>query len=300
MKRLCALLLAALLLLSGCAAGRPDGSLPTLTVTFLDVGKADCILLEAEGRAAMIDAGNQGDAEEILALLSAKGISSLDFLLLTHLDKDHIGGADALIESVPIGTIYAPDYDKGNKQYDQYIAALTAAGIEPVHPTEPVDLTLGQAQITLLPGAQAAYEESNDYSIFLELLYGQTSFLFAGDAEETRLAEYLAPRSAPLRRAQGAAPRPRLRAVRGVLHLRLPAVRGHHLRRGRHARRQRRGVPPGPGRKGLRNGLRPGRPHLGRPSGLRRLRRRSFHVLNNFLCRFFFTLMSLSSLGFIL
>ena len=192
MKRLCALLLAALLLLSGCAAGRPDGSLPTLTVTFLDVGKADCILLEAEGRAAMIDAGNQGDAEEILALLSAKGISSLDFLLLTHLDKDHIGGADALIESVPIGTIYAPDYDKGNKQYDQYIAALTAAGIEPVHPTEPVDLTLGQAQITLLPGAQAEYEESNDYSIFLELLYGQTSFLFAGDAEETRLAEYLA------------------------------------------------------------------------------------------------------------
>ena len=118
MKRLCTLLLAALLLLSGCAAGRPDGSLPTLTVTFLDVGKADCILLEAEGRAAMIDAGNQGDAEEILALLSAKGISSLDFLLLTHLDKDHIGGADALIESVPIGTIYAPDYDKGNKQYD--------------------------------------------------------------------------------------------------------------------------------------------------------------------------------------
>ena len=97
MKRLCALLLAALLLLSGCAAGRPDGSLPTLTVTFLDVGKADCILLEAEGCAAMIDAGNQGDAEEILALLSAKGISSLDFLLLTHLDKDHIGGADALI-----------------------------------------------------------------------------------------------------------------------------------------------------------------------------------------------------------
>ena len=55
-----------------------------------------------------------------------------------------------------------------------------------------MDLTLGQAQITLLPGEQAEYEESNDYSIFLELLYGQTSFLFAGDAEETRLAEYLA------------------------------------------------------------------------------------------------------------
>ena len=188
MKRLFALLLAVLLLLSGCAAGE---RLPTLTVTFLDVGKADCILLEVDGHAAMIDAGNQGDAEEILALLDEKGISSLEFLLLTHLDKDHIGGADVLMKTLPIGTIYAPDYDKGNKQYEQYMAALEETGIAPVHPESPLALSFGQADLTLLPGEKSEYAESNDYSILLSLQYGQTSFLFAGDAEEERLAEYL-------------------------------------------------------------------------------------------------------------
>lgn len=129
-----------------------------------------------------------------------------------------------------------------------------------------MDLTLGQAQITLLPGAQAAYEESNDYSIFLELFYGQTSFLFAGDAEETRLAEYLA--SPDLRRfdvlkvphhgracAQSEAFFTSVSPKYAVITCDEEDMPG----------RQRRGVPPGPGRKGLWNGLRPGRPHLGRP-----------------------------------
>lgn len=164
-----------------------------------------------------------------------------------------------------------------------------------------MDLSLGQAQITLLPGAQAAYEESNDYSIFLELLYGQTSFLFAGDAEETRLAEYLA--SPDLRRYDV---------------LKVP----HHGRACAQSEAFFTSVSPkyavitcdeedmpddsvveflqALGAKVY--GTVYGQVVLTSDGlqGLRRLRRRSFHVLNNFLCRFFFTLMSLSSLGFIL
>ena len=183
-----ALFLALLLFLAplcGCAAG------PRLTVTFLDVGKADCILLTLEDHAAVIDCGEQDDAEDLLAALAQAGVEELDFLLLTHLDKDHIGGADVLLENVPVGALYAPDYDKGNKQYEQYVEALEKVGIEPVHPTEALSFAFGPALITLLPGEKAAYEESNDYSIFLALEYGQTSFLFAGDAEEERLKEYL-------------------------------------------------------------------------------------------------------------
>jgi beta-lactamase superfamily II metal-dependent hydrolase len=55
-----------------------------------------------------------------------------------------------------------------------------------------VSLTLGEAAITLLPAARAEYEQSNDYSIMAELVYGENTFLFAGDAEAERLAEYLA------------------------------------------------------------------------------------------------------------
>ena len=196
MKRtLLASVCALLLLLCGCstAPAQPATGAPeTLTVTILSVGAADCIVLQAGQQAAMIDAGHNGDAEDILAFLDEQGIEKLDFLLLTHLDKDHIGGADIVMENMPIGVVYAPDYDKDNKQHDQYLEALDKLGIQPVHPTEPVSLTLGEAAITLLPAARAEYEQSNDYSIMAELVYGESTFLFAGDAEAERLAEYLA------------------------------------------------------------------------------------------------------------
>lgn len=188
--KLLALFLALIFLLSGCKTAE-NAQVGSLTVTFPDVGAADCIIIKSESSAAMIDTGNNGDAEDILACLAQQGIEKLDFLLLTHLDKDHIGGADIVMENIPIDVVYAPDYDKGNKQYEQYIAALKTLGIDPVHPTEPMKLALGEAEITLLPGNQAEYEQSNDYSIMAELVHGKNTFLFAGDAEEERLREYL-------------------------------------------------------------------------------------------------------------
>lgn len=191
MRKLLTITLLPLLLLTGCVSPALEASMPELRVTFLDVGAADCIVLQTDGHAAMIDTGNQGDAQYILDFLDAEGIERLDFLLLTHLDKDHIGAADVVMESISIDTIYAPDYVKGNKQYDQYIAALDALGIVPEHPTQPVELSFGAGALTLLPGKKAVYEQSNDYSILAHLAYGQITFLFAGDAEAERLGEYL-------------------------------------------------------------------------------------------------------------
>ena len=175
-----------LAVLSGCSQ-----RLPTLTVTFFDVGKGDCILLECDGHAAMIDAGFDNTANDILSALADKGIDTLDFLLLTHMDKDHVGGADKFLENLTIGAVYAPDYEKDAKQYQQYVDALAASGMTAIHPAEPLTLSFAQAQITLLPPQQVSYEQSNDYSILAELVYGQTRFLFAGDAEGVRLQEYL-------------------------------------------------------------------------------------------------------------
>ena len=112
-----------LAVLSGCSQ-----RLPTLTVTFFDVGKGDCILLECDGHAAMIDAGFDNTANDILSALADKGIDTLDFLLLTHMDKDHVGGADKFLENLTIGAVYTPDYEKDAKQYQQYVDALAASG----------------------------------------------------------------------------------------------------------------------------------------------------------------------------
>ena len=129
-----------LTVLSGCSQ-----RLPTLTVTFFDVGKGDCILLECDGHAAMIDAGFDNTANDILSALADKGIDTLDFLLLTHMDKDHVGGADKFLENLTIGAVYAPDYEKDAKQYQQYVDALAASGMTAIHPAEPLTLSFAQA-----------------------------------------------------------------------------------------------------------------------------------------------------------
>ena len=102
MKRIVAGLLTLAILvggLAGCAREpAPEG---TLTVTVLDEGKADCILIQESSVGAMlIDTGTRESASAILEFLRARGIDTLETLLLTHMDKDHIGGAAAILQAV--------------------------------------------------------------------------------------------------------------------------------------------------------------------------------------------------------
>ena len=198
MKRILPLFLLFLLLpFSACSSPKQMGA-PKLTVTFLSVGKADCILLESNTHAALIDTGKNKNGDDILSLLSEKGISSLDFLLLTHMDKDHIGGADTVLTGIPVGTVYAPAYIKDSKQFTQYAEALASSGLTPTSPSEPLSLSFGSCEIDILPPSLPSYDQSNDYSILLRLTCGKISFLFTGDAEDVRLNEYLSASPDPM------------------------------------------------------------------------------------------------------
>ena len=65
-----------------------------LEVHFIDVGNADCILVRQEDKNLLIDAGERGDDDEILAYLNSHGVTSLDLVIATHPHADHIGGMD--------------------------------------------------------------------------------------------------------------------------------------------------------------------------------------------------------------
>jgi len=200
MKRVLSLFLCTVLFLlplSACSAPEQPMGAPKLTVTYLSVGKADCILLESDGHCALIDTGKNKTGEEILSLLAEKGVEKLDFILLTHLDKDHIGGADTVLSGISVDAVYAPHYVKDNKQYDQYISALEENNHTPIEPQENLSFSFGTATVTLFPAAQDSYAESNDYSIFAEVQVDSVSFLFTGDAEDIRLTEYLSATPSP-------------------------------------------------------------------------------------------------------
>lgn len=195
--RIAAILLAAALLLTGCATA---GTEPTQTekaaqleVHFFDAGKADAILLTAESGAVLIDAGEQGFGKTILSYLTEKGIERLDFLIVTHFDKDHVGGAAKVLKEIPVGTVLQSNCPKDSEEYENYVNALAAAGITPVTVRETFAFTLGGVSVSVDPPRQTEYEQdsSNNSSLIVSVTNGENRFLFAGDAQTERLEEFL-------------------------------------------------------------------------------------------------------------
>ena len=106
--------------LTGCAA-RAQG----VTVTFYDMGKADAALITAEdGSRILIDAGTNKGGKKLAERFAEEGIERIDAMIITHFDKDHVGGADKILESVSVARVILPQYEKESKQYAQFMEAL--------------------------------------------------------------------------------------------------------------------------------------------------------------------------------
>ncbi|MBQ4045665.1 MAG: MBL fold metallo-hydrolase, partial [Lachnospiraceae bacterium] len=82
------------------------------------------IVIETDGHTMAIDAGEEDDGQEIVDFLKKRNISQLDYLLITHFDKDHVGGADTLISQIPAARVLIPDYEGTSTEYTDFLAAL--------------------------------------------------------------------------------------------------------------------------------------------------------------------------------
>ena len=203
-RRLLALFLSmALVFLAGCAAKETPAAAEEprsgLEVTVLDAGKADAILLTTPASAVLIDCGEKGYGEEILGVLAARGVEKLDLLIVTHFDRDHVGGAAKVIGGIPIARVLQSGRPGDSGAYRKYIRALEKASLSPETVRETLSFTLDDAEYTVEPPQREHYDrdESNNSSLIVTLVYGRTRLLFMGDAETARIAEYLASSPAP-------------------------------------------------------------------------------------------------------
>ena len=156
----------------------------------LKIGKADTIIMKTENHSVIIDCGEEEDSAEILNYLSDNGIKSIDYLLISHFDKDHVGGASQIIEDIEIGQIITPDYEGTCDEYASYQNKITQKNISPLKLTENMTFTLDDAEFTVYPPLETSYEESdNDFSLAVSVIHGDNSFLFTGDAESERTKE---------------------------------------------------------------------------------------------------------------
>ena len=159
-------------------------------VSFIDVGQGDCTLIWDNGSAMLIDAGPADSVGSIEAVLAQNGIDTIDSLILSHPDADHIGGAPDIILDHAVTKIYMPDYGKDTKAYDNLMHAIADSQTPVFHAKAGERIPFGTATYEVIGPVLkdgTAYDDANSYSIVLKVTHGNDTFLFTGDAtgEET-------------------------------------------------------------------------------------------------------------------
>ena len=195
MKKCFILLLAMLLLLTGCQfTAQKAEPLSGMEITYLDVGNADCEIIRMEdGTNIVIDAGTKDQSGNIIRALKRKGIRKIDYLIATHPHADHIGGMEDIIDSAEIGTVVFPSVVHTSKTYENLLKKIKEKEIPAVKAESGVVLhETDRCKIQLVaPKKDEKYESLNNYSAVLHIAYGNTTFLFAGDAEKLSENEML-------------------------------------------------------------------------------------------------------------
>lgn len=172
----------ALLTLLGCASAPESG----MDIYTFSIGKADCSLLSFDGINVLIDAGEEDDGDDIVNELKELKVEKLDLVILTHFDKDHVGGFDQVAGAVPIERVIMPDYVRDSEPYKAMEAALQAHEIPTERLSADASFELGRAAFTVWVSTKnydPEKQNDNQMSLVTAVVFGQTRLLFMADAE---------------------------------------------------------------------------------------------------------------------
>ncbi|PIE20118.1 MAG: DNA internalization-related competence protein ComEC/Rec2 [Proteobacteria bacterium] len=189
---------------------------PALRLTALDVGHGDALVVELpDGGVMMVDAGGTwqgGEADRrlvdriLVPALTQMGISRLDVLLVTHDDRDHIGGALPLVERVGVGELWLAPCAARTRRGKALAARVLARGgrVRLVHAHPPIVYRGAELEIlwprlsALRPDGRCRYGP-NDASVAMSLGYAGRRLLLTADIEADAEASLVAEGAARLR-----------------------------------------------------------------------------------------------------
>lgn len=153
-----------------------------MNVHFLDVGQGDCTLITCGDKSMLIDAGPDSAGTKVQYYLLDHNIHKLDYVIMTHPDADHIGGMDVVLTKFDCSTVMMVNDENDTDAYRDVLSALEFKSYKTIEPVSKSKYELGDTCFTIIRSDD--YESSdNDKSIICYLEYGNTSFLFPGDAE---------------------------------------------------------------------------------------------------------------------
>lgn len=160
----------------------PDG---TLEVHYIDVGQGDAALLLTDDGAVLVDSGTGESGEKVAAYVAAR-THTVDYMFLSHPHEDHIGGASDVLDTVEVKNVIMPDMTADSVTFDRFLDALERSSASLTRARAGDTYSIDGLEIEILsPFDGAEHEDANNMSIVMRADYGNTSFMFVGDAEET-------------------------------------------------------------------------------------------------------------------
>ena len=148
-------------------------------VTVLDVGQGQCVLLQSKGKTYMVDCGGDYDedaADTATAMLLSQGISHLDGLILTHYDKDHVGGVGYLLYRVSTDVVILPE-GSGAKDWDETLLKHHEGTV--LRGNRNLQISWADADITIY--SSWTTESSNESSLCVLFQAEKCAILITGD-----------------------------------------------------------------------------------------------------------------------
>lgn len=192
------------MLAGGCASvtSQPDTSATLLEeqnredsgrlkMTFLDTGKSDCIVIDLDECVIVNDTADEDDYGLISGFLDESRITNIDYMILSHFDKDHIGSAAQLIADYDVEYVLMPDYEENSTYYAALTEALEETDTQQLRLREDYSFTAADAEIYISVPNETVYKNDNNYSLITTVTYGENRFLLMGDAMKKRIEEFL-------------------------------------------------------------------------------------------------------------
>lgn len=190
-------LLMSLTLFTGCSksnsqaanSGVPSHADPQKTrVIMLDIGQGDSMLIQTNGKNILVDASKIDTRKELLAKLDKYNVKSLDLVISTHAHEDHIGGMDAVLNTIPVKEIYDPGAPSTSKLFLNYLKKIKEKKIKFTVPQAGSKVMLGPNTYlefyTPIDKKHVVKEGANNTSLVFKLVDSKFSMLFTGDIEK--------------------------------------------------------------------------------------------------------------------
>ena len=171
-----------------------------VNVKFFKMGKANATLIRSGDTVILIDCGEeedednngkQDDGEKILEYLAEKGVTEIDYLILSQFNKNHYGSVPTILEGVTVKKVLEPGYTKTGNLYNTYRAALSKAGITPEVINKDTTITADGMTLTLYPATKAGLDSDEYHSIAVALDSDGLDVLVASDVSASRTTELI-------------------------------------------------------------------------------------------------------------